>query len=153
MDEELRARDDLHTWMIVSLPEGKQPIDCKWVYRIKYKYDGTIDRYKTRLVAKGFTQVESVDYTDTFSPVAKMNLFNVFLSLVAVNNWHMLQMDVNNVFLNGTLDEEVDDGFLKLFHVRSANQIADIFTKALPSPTFNNFSIKMGLPIIHLPPS
>ncbi|GMJ10791.1 hypothetical protein HRI_004748300 [Hibiscus trionum] len=107
MQDELRAMEMLQTWSVVSIPPGKQPIDCKWVYRIKHNSDGTIDRYKARLVAKGFTQVEGIDYTDTFSPVAKMTSFKVLLSLAAVHGWHLLQLDVNNAFLNGTLDEEV----------------------------------------------
>ncbi|KAL4297701.1 hypothetical protein GQ457_12G025000 [Hibiscus cannabinus] len=67
MHEELQAMENNKTWSVVTLPEEKQTIDCKWVYRVKYKVDGTLDRYKARLVAKGFTQVEEVDYTYTFS--------------------------------------------------------------------------------------
>ncbi|GMI84898.1 hypothetical protein HRI_002159100 [Hibiscus trionum] len=95
MQDELRAMENLHTWTVVSLPLGKQPIDCKWVYKMKYNYDGTIDIYKARLVAKG------IDYTDTFSSGARMTSFKVLLSLAAVHDWHLLQLDVNNAFLNG----------------------------------------------------
>ncbi|GMI85897.1 hypothetical protein HRI_002259000 [Hibiscus trionum] len=107
MHAELKAMEDLHTWTVVPLPSGKQPIDCKWVYRVKYKADGSIDRCKARLVAKGFTQIEGIDYTDTFSPVAKLTSFKILLALAAVNGWNLLQLDVNNEFLNGQLDEEV----------------------------------------------
>ncbi|GMI65892.1 hypothetical protein HRI_000258500 [Hibiscus trionum] len=107
MAEELQAMDANHTWTVVPLPEGKQAIDCKWVFRIKYKADGTIERHKARLVAKGFTQVEGIDYVDTFSLVAKMTSFKLLLALAAMNDWHLLQIDVHNAFLNRTLTEEV----------------------------------------------
>ncbi|KAL4285046.1 hypothetical protein GQ457_16G030870 [Hibiscus cannabinus] len=107
MQDELQAMDNLQTWSVVPLPAGKKPIDCKWVYRIKRKADGSIDRYKARLVAKGFTQIEGVDYVDTFSPVAKLTSFKLLLALAAVHDWHLLQLDVNNAFLNGMLNEEV----------------------------------------------
>ncbi|GMI70307.1 hypothetical protein HRI_000700000 [Hibiscus trionum] len=107
MKEELQAMENNKTWSVVSLPQGKTAIDCKWVFRIKRKADGTVDRYKARLVAKGFTQIEGIDFTDTFSPVAKLTTFKVVLSLAASQNWHLLQLDVNNAFLNGILDEEV----------------------------------------------
>ncbi|KAL4334975.1 hypothetical protein GQ457_07G002860 [Hibiscus cannabinus] len=107
MQDELQAMDSLKTWSVVQLPVGKKAIDCKWVYRIKRKADGSIDRYKARLVAKGFTQIEGVDYIDTFSPVAKLTSFKLLLALAAVHDWHLLQLDVNNAFLNGMLNEEV----------------------------------------------
>lgn len=68
MNEELQTSVETRTFLVVSQPEGKQPIGCRWVYRIKHNADGTIDRYRARLVAKGYTQQEDVDYIDTFSP-------------------------------------------------------------------------------------
>ncbi|KAL4274119.1 hypothetical protein GQ457_13G011820 [Hibiscus cannabinus] len=107
MDEELAALDRNKTWEIVSLPPGKQAIGCKWVYKTKLKSDGTLERYKARLVAKGYTQQPGIDYFDTFSPVAKITTIRTLLALAATNGWFLEQLDVNNAFLHGFLNEEV----------------------------------------------
>ena len=107
MDCELEALEENKTWSIVSLPVGKHPVGCKWVYKIKHKADGTIERYKARLVAKGYTQREGIDYVDTFSPVAKLVTVKLLLAIAAVKGWHLSQLDVNNAFLHGDLNEEV----------------------------------------------
>lgn len=72
MLQEYKALEKNGTWTIVELPKDKRPIGCRWVYKVKYKVDGTIERYKARLVAQGYTQIEGVDYHETFAPVAKM---------------------------------------------------------------------------------
>jgi Reverse transcriptase (RNA-dependent DNA polymerase) len=84
MNEELQALEKNHTWDIVYLPKGKKPVGCKWVYKIKYNSNGTIERYKARLVAKRFTQTYGVDYQETFAPVAKISTVRILLS-VATN--------------------------------------------------------------------
>ena len=106
-NEELQAMEANNTWTVESLPPGKNVVGCKWVYTIKYKADGTIERYKARLVAKGFTQQEGVDFTDTFSPVAKLASVKLLLALAAIQGWSMSQMDVSNAFLHSDLDEEI----------------------------------------------
>ena len=107
MDTEMEALQKNKTWELVSLPIGKKPVGCKWVYIIKYRVDGSIERYKARLVAKDFTQTYGIDYSETFAPVAKMNTVRVILSLAANYGWKLQQFDVKNVFLQGELEEEI----------------------------------------------
>lgn len=107
MKKEIQALQQNNTWTIESLPEGKKAIDSKWVYKIKYKPNGDIERYKARLVAKGFTQVEGEDFHDTFAPVAKLVTVRTLLAVAAKENWFIHQLDVNNAFLHGDLEEEV----------------------------------------------
>ncbi|CAL2246130.1 unnamed protein product [Prunus armeniaca] len=107
MKEELQALDDNHTWSIVKLPKGKKIVGSRWIYKIKFNSDGSIERHKARLVACSFTQTFGVDYKETFALVAKMTTIRVLL-YVAVNNGRPLyQMDVKNAFLHGDLEEEV----------------------------------------------
>lgn len=107
MKNEVTALEQNDTWEITMLPEGKRAIDSKWIYKIKFKPDGTVERYKARLVEKGFTQMEGVDYHDTFAPVAKLVTVRTLLAVTVKKNWFIHQLDVNNAFLHGDLEEEV----------------------------------------------
>lgn len=107
MQEELQALQDNHTWDIVSCPPAVKPIGCKWVYSIKLRSDGTLDRYKARLVALENRQEYGVDYEETFSPVAKMTTVRTIIAIAASQGWPLHQMDVKNAFLHGDLKEDI----------------------------------------------
>ncbi|KAL0354232.1 UNVERIFIED_CONTAM: Retrovirus-related Pol polyprotein from transposon RE2 [Sesamum angustifolium] len=107
MHEEIQALEHNKTWRITHLPDGKKAIGCKWVYKLKLKADGSVDRYKARLVAKGYNQIEGIDYTDSFSLVAKVVTVRLFLTIATSHGWPIRQLDVNNAFLHGYLDEDL----------------------------------------------
>jgi Reverse transcriptase (RNA-dependent DNA polymerase) len=79
--EELKATEQNKTWVIVKLPNGKKLVGCKWVYKIKYKSDGTVERYKARLIVKRYTQTYGIDYYEIFAPVIKINIVQILFSI------------------------------------------------------------------------
>ncbi|RVW48151.1 Retrovirus-related Pol polyprotein from transposon TNT 1-94 [Vitis vinifera] len=96
-----------HTWELVDLPPGCKPLSSKWIFKRKMKVDGSIDKYKARLVIKGYRQTEGLDYFDTYSPVTRINSIRMVLAIAALRNLEIHQMDVKTAFLNGDLDEEI----------------------------------------------
>ena len=107
MIEEMDALTNNGTWDLVRLPIGKKDIGCRWMFTVKVNLDGSIAWLKVGLVGKGYAQSYSVDYYDTFSPIAKMTYVKFFISLVATYNWDLHHLDIKNVFLHGDLQNEV----------------------------------------------
>lgn len=99
MDEEYASLLKNQTWILADLPTGRKPIKCKWVYKIKCRIDGSIERYKARLVAKGFSQKQGIDYTETFSPVVRMDSVRLLLSIAAKENLELKHFDVKTAWL------------------------------------------------------
>ena len=102
MNEEYRSLLANDTWDLVPLPKGRKLVRCKWVYNTKYGLDGKVDKHKAGLVAKGFSQVEGIDYIGTFSPVAKMNSIHLVLSLLPLSNGKSIRWMLNLPSCMGT---------------------------------------------------
>jgi hypothetical protein len=107
MDEEMATLDANATWELVALPKDKKVIGCKWVYKVKHNADGSVCKYKIRLVAKGYAQTYGLYYRETYSPVAKMTIVRAIIAMVVAKGWSLHQMDVKNVLLHGNLQEEM----------------------------------------------
>ena len=107
----MRAEIDNHTqrrtWELVPLPKGRKAIGSRWTYSIKFNSDGSITRYKARLVAQGFSQVIGIDYYDTFAPTIRLETVRTLLHLTAAHGWFRGQDDVVAAFLFGDLEEEI----------------------------------------------
>ena len=100
----------------MDLPLGSKPLGYKWIFKKKMKADGSIDKYKARLVIKGYKQKEGLDYFDTYSPVTRISSIRMLIAITAIHNLEIHQMDVKTAFLNGDLNEEIymeqPEGFL-----------------------------------------
>jgi hypothetical protein len=107
MHEELDSISKNKVWDLTELPTGRIPVGCKWVLRKKYKADGSLDKYKARLMAKRFTQQPGVDFVDTYSPVAKVASVRIIMVVAARLDLELHQLDIKTAFLNGDLKEEI----------------------------------------------
>lgn len=107
MKEEYNALIKNKTWTLVNRPKNEKLIDNKWVFKVKKNPDDSVDRYKARLVARGFTQEYGVNYFETFSPVVRFTSIRIILAIASNRNMHLKQFDIKTAFLNGDLNEEV----------------------------------------------
>ena len=106
-DSEYQSLLENETWDLVDLPENRKAIDCKWVFKVKYDENGQVDRFKGRLVAKGYSQQYKINYEETFSPVVRFSSIRTLLAFAVEKEMIIHQMDVKTAFLNGELEEEI----------------------------------------------
>ncbi|KAE8734764.1 hypothetical protein F3Y22_tig00000715pilonHSYRG00142 [Hibiscus syriacus] len=107
MQEEIEALYKNNTWDLVLLPQGKNPIGNKWVFKIKRNGDNQVERYRVRLVVKGYAQKEGIDFNEIFSPVVRLTTVRVVLAMCATLNLHLENLDVKTTFLHENLEEEI----------------------------------------------
>jgi hypothetical protein len=107
MKEEMSMIQKNKTWELVDKPEDRHIIGVKWVFRTKLNADCSINKYKARLVVKGYAQIFGVDYSDTFAPVSRLDTIRLVLAIAAQKGWKVFQLDVKSAFLNGDLQEEI----------------------------------------------
>jgi hypothetical protein len=107
MAKEIAALERTGTWDLVHYPPCVHLITCKWVYKVNTRSDGSLDRYKARLIARGFQQEQGHDYDETFTLVAHITTIHTLVAVASVREWSISQLDVKNAFLNGELREDV----------------------------------------------
>jgi len=107
MQEKMASLENNQTWKLSELPHDRQPIGCKRIYKMKRSADGSIRRFKARLVAQGYSQKYGEDYNQVFAPVVKHSTFRMLLAKVTRNEMEVYHMDAKTVFLNGTIDEVI----------------------------------------------
>ena len=105
--EEYDSLTKMGVWELQELPPGRKAIGNKWVFKVKRDADGTIKRFKARLVAQGFLQRFSVDYTETYAPVASLGVTRLLIAAAVYRGWHVHQADIETAYLNGDVEEEI----------------------------------------------
>jgi hypothetical protein len=115
-------------WDVILRPEEKSVVTSKWIYKIKHVVDGSVEKYKARCVARGFSQKEGEDYDETFAPIAKYTSIRSIIVISSFMGWKLHQMDIKTAFLNGVIEEvyiEQPQGFVihgKEYHVCRLNK-------------------------------
>ncbi|CAM8905580.1 unnamed protein product [Rhodiola kirilowii] len=107
MDDEIQALKKNDTWDLVPRPQNHNVVGCRWIFKTKLHADGSIERHKARLIAKGYSQIHGLDFEDTFSPVVRSATVRIILSIAVTSGWPLHQLDVKNAFLHGHLSQEV----------------------------------------------
>ena len=114
MKSEMRSMYKNKVWTLIDLPKDRRVIEIKWIFKRKTDVDSSVTIYKAKIVAKGFWQVQGIDYNETFSPVAMLKSVQIMLAIVAFYNYEIWQMDVKSAFLKGFVDPKSANKVCKL---------------------------------------
>jgi hypothetical protein len=131
MVEEMDALDKNEAWDIVELLAGRNVVGRKWLFKKKFNAQGKVEKYKAQLVAKGYSQVEGIDFGEIFSPVAKLTSIRFVLSIAATFDLELEQMDVKTTFLHGDLEEEIYMMQPEVFIVKGKKELVYKLKKSL----------------------
>ncbi|GKD31356.1 zinc finger, CCHC-type containing protein [Tanacetum coccineum] len=142
-----------NTWVLADLPPGCKPLGCKWIFKRKLNVDGTIKKFKARLVIQGFRQKLRIDYFDTYAPVACISTIRLLIAMTSIHNLIIHQMDVKTVFLNGELDEEVymnqPQGFIVPGKENKVDQTKDFLLSKFSMKDMREAYVILGIRIKH----
>lgn len=107
VENEITALASNRTWEVTTLPKGRNLVTSKWVFNVKYHPDGRINKFKARLVARGFSQIWGIDFDDTFAPTVRHDTIRTFMAVICLEDWELHQVDVNNAFTESILKEDI----------------------------------------------
>ena len=107
MVDEIKAIIQNKTWELAELPPGKKAIPLKWIFKVKRDAKGVFEKYKARIVVRGFSQIVGLDFNETFAPVVRIESIRIILALAATNDLHILHVDCKNAFLHSKRDVEL----------------------------------------------
>lgn len=105
IEEEMQALYNNQTWTLVPRPKNVNVIGSKWIFQTKFKEDGSVERHKARLMTQGYSQIEGLDFEETYNPVIKPTTIRVVLAIAVTSSWKIKQLDVKNAFLHGFLNK------------------------------------------------
>lgn len=129
--DEIASIEQNETWILVELPQGAKAIGVKWVFKLKRNADGTINKHKASLVAKGYVQRHGIDFDEVFAPVARIETVRLLINLAAANGWEIHHLDVKTAFLHGELKETIYVSQPEGFEVKGSEHKVYKLNKAL----------------------
>ncbi|GJV55264.1 zinc finger, CCHC-type containing protein [Tanacetum coccineum] len=142
-----------NTWVLADLPLGCKPLGCKWIFKRKLKVDGTIEKFKARLVIQGFKQKSGINYFDTYALVARISTIRLLIAMASIHNLIIHQMDVKTTFLNHDLEEEVymnqPQGFIMPDNENKVDLTKEFFSSRFSMKGMGEADVILGIRIKH----